>query len=269
MSDDLISAIAYYLARSDKNWDFLSINKIPDSSILATRLPLELSKYRLQNTLLEEGANPAVSLAGDWNAYYSRRSRRLKKGNNHLSNRLNRAFERVELSCLSRDTVVQERVENLVEEVVCVSSKSWKTKTGTSLDNPGPRAFIEKLTQLAYANDWLLVWVLSLDGETVATEYQLAYKRQVHALRSDFDHSYNDFSPGSYLNWKLLESLFDSGMETYLMGHGKNPYKIRWAEEFSNINRLVCYGPTYRGQMALLIGRKIKPYFKRFLEIMK
>ena len=72
----------------------------------------------------------------------------------------------------------------------------------------------------------------------VAMEYQLVDNGNVHALRSDFDQSCEDLSPGSYLFRHLLESSFGGGLTRYYMGPGDNPYKLRWTDQGESLQLL-------------------------------
>ena len=145
-----------------------------------------------------------------------------------------------------------------VDEIVAISAHSWKHVTGTSLDRAGPQAFIRELTESAFAEGWLSVWCLRLDGRPVAMEYQLLRDGHIHALRADFDDQYQSISPGSYLNFRMLERLFDGQHRRYYMGPGNNPYKSRWSETGDPVQTLTSYAPTMRGRAGELWS-EVKP----------
>jgi hypothetical protein len=262
----VIDAIALYFLQNRNDWNMLRIDKVPENSHLIEIFSKHLDKPNRTVFFNDWGRNPYISLDGRWDAYYSRRSRRLKKGNNYVFNKLRKAFDRVEVSYFNNDCLDDKSLEFLINEIVRISSLSWKTETNTSLDHSGPGSFIRQMSRHAYEKDWLSIWILFLDGVAVATEYQLIYHGQVYALRSDFDQSYNDYSPGSYLNWKLLESLFEKGMRSYLMGHGDNPYKIRWAEEFQPLSKIVYYNENLAGRTIQFVETKLKPIARKLFK---
>ena len=146
-----------------------------------------------------------------------------------------------------------------LETAIAISANSWKRSTGNSLDNPGPQAFIRRLSELAAPKGWLSLWLLLLDGEPMAMEYQLVFGRKVHALRADIIDGREEISPGSYLNRHQLEQLFGRGLQRYLMGPGDNPYKKHWTEAAEPLFQLRAYSPSARGRVAALWSLKIKP----------
>lgn len=244
------------------DWDVL------DLAYLATDAAEEiagLARSRNRPTaVVDQGSNPAIALAGTWEEYYGRRSRRLKKGNNLIANKLKKGGHRF---CLEHRTGPQlqdeQNTARLMDEVVGISAKSWKRHIGLSLDFPGPGAFIQRLSELAVENGWLSVWRFEVDGKAVAMEYQLRYNGRIHALRSDFDDTAADLSPGTYLNWKMLEQLFETDDRRYLMGPGDNAYKLRWAEEFDPVKRVMIYGNTWRARGLALFDLRLRPLLRR------
>ena len=96
-------------------------------------------------------------------------------------------------------------------------------------------------------------------------EYQLTYNGIVSALRADYDSSFDDLSPGTYLNWKLTERLFSAGLQRYDMGPGDIPYKRRWAEQHQELYRIKVYNRTLRGTALEIIENTLRPTLKRLI----
>ena len=243
--DFVLAQLVRALVLRRGQWDRLKLSLLPDRYRRQPRLARSLQKTGLRYKFGDDGGNPRICLDHPWARFYGDRSRRLKKGNNLAANRLARAGT-VTLDWIRGldNGADQERILN---DVIGLSEKSWKVETGLTLDNPGPKAFIRTLTRHAAENGWLSLFLLRLDGQPIAMEYQVVFRSRVHALRADFDRSYADLSPGAFLNWKLLERLFASPASEYLMGPGNNAYKQRWTDETVPLWRVVVYSPTVRG----------------------
>jgi CelD/BcsL family acetyltransferase involved in cellulose biosynthesis len=252
--DAVADALSRHL-RTNVRWDVLEIDKLESDARVVGALGPQLRRQRLAAAVAQSSDNPRIALTGTWKDYYATRTRRLKKGNNHLENRLRRDHT-LELRWIRGDTAAASQV---LGPVVEVSSRSWKKSTGLTLDEPGPNAFITRLTEHAVANGWLSVWQLLLDGRSVAAEYQLVYEGHVYALRSDYDTEFEALSPGTYLNWKLLEQLFNQGLADYNMGPGDNPYKQRWAESGVPLMRMTVYNRTIKGWLLRCIMERVRP----------
>jgi CelD/BcsL family acetyltransferase involved in cellulose biosynthesis len=254
---DLIAAPADYelianhvlehLGADRESWDLLRLDKLTDLSAAASVLRAGSEARNLRAAVTVDGNNPSVGLSRPWGDYYATRSRRLKKANNYVANLLKRSGKSVELRHVTGSSEVQE-IEKALQAAIDVSARSWKQKTSLTLDNAGPGAFIRRLTEHARRNDWLSVFVLEIDGQPAAVEYQLNFAGEIAALRADYDPQWEELSPGSFLSWRLLESLFNRGLVAYRMGPGRNEYKLRWADHQPQLLRLQVANRTWRGR---------------------
>lgn len=261
-SPDYLPAVAVALVRwlkeNHRYWDQLTLPRLhaqtPSLTALADALDLADLHWARQNT----GVNYAIDLRGTWKDYYRTRSRRLKKGNNLAANRLQRAGK-LELTWL-RGTDVDTRIRETVSRL---SADSWKRVTGTTLDQPGPQAFLKRLFEHGREQGWLSVWLLTLDSEPLAVELQLVYEGVVHGLRSDFREDLGELSPGTYLNWKIIEGLFGHGLDVYYLGPGENPYKRRWTDTGTLLVRLDAWSPNLRGRLLQALRQRLRPALRR------
>ncbi len=254
----VVGALFEYLRDHGRSWDTVELTKLPAGSSTVAYL----EDTRGQGVAFEvtaDGSNPQVGLGGTWADYYATRSRRLKKGNNLVANRLKKKFGDIDMRWIRADSADEQGVSEALEAAIGLSSRSWKRKTGNSLDHSGPNAFIRKLTAHALAEGWLSIWVLELDARPAAMEYQLAFRGDVHALRGDFDDEFSSLSPGTFLNWRLLERLFDEDQKCYHMGPGDNAYKLRWAERAPEQSRATSYGRSLRGRYLSVVERRLRP----------
>jgi len=252
-------AFASHLAAHARDWDVLRLAYLRPDSAIATTLAPAMADAGCAVTHAAAPGNPFISLLGDWNAYYGGRSRRLKKANNLAANRLAKTGE-VRIEWLEPGIEDAGRLASLIEGIVEVSQNSWKSETGTTLDQPGPGAFIRRLSKLAAERGWLSIWMLTLDGRPMATEYQLVCEGNVHGLRSDFRRGSEEISPGSHLNRTLLERLFGRGYRRYFMGPGNNAYKFRWAEDTDAQVAVTIYSRSIAGRILGTWERRLKPW---------
>ncbi|HOX90079.1 MAG TPA: GNAT family N-acetyltransferase [Burkholderiaceae bacterium] len=196
--------------------------------------------------------NLHIALDQPWAPYYAGLSKTVREKNKLAANRLARVGG-LEVEWLRTST------PELLEAITQISAASWKRETGLSLDQPGPQAWCARLAQLAAERGWLSVWIGRLNGAPVAMELQLISDGTVYALRSDFVAEHAQVSPGTYLNWKLLERLFGEGLTSYYMGPGENAYKLRWTRSGAELMQLRAWSPTLRGRALHLWDTRLKP----------
>jgi CelD/BcsL family acetyltransferase involved in cellulose biosynthesis len=125
------------------------------------------------------------------------------------------------------------------------------------------------LTELASRRGWLLLWFLKLDGAPIAMEYNLTHQQRVYALRADFDEAYKSYSPGAYLEYRILEHLFESEYAEYSFGPGVNSYKLHWTEKYSMNVFLQLYGNNLKGRLISGLERQLLPGLRRIRSVLK
>jgi CelD/BcsL family acetyltransferase involved in cellulose biosynthesis len=256
---DAAEAFARALIALQSDWDVMRLEHLNSDSFAGMDLRVALAEQGLRGQVVAAGENPYLFLDTTWDAYHQTRSRRFKKANNLVANRLQR-MGAVTIDWLAPGTGNAADVARAIEVIRGVSARSWKVATGNSLDHPGPGAFIRRLSELAHRRGWLSVWTLSLDGVPIAMEYQLVANGCVFALRSDFDATIEEqASPGSYLSRQLTERLFGGGLRRYFMGPGKNPYKYRWSQAADPRFAMTVYGRTLRGRTLRAWEGSLKP----------
>jgi CelD/BcsL family acetyltransferase involved in cellulose biosynthesis len=231
----------------------------PGGNIVRGLLPA-LAARSMPSDVQPDGNNPFILLDGTWTQFYASRSRSLKKANNLATNRLGKTGA-VRIEHIRAGDA--QSCSQALAAAIDVSRRSWKQSTGNSLDQPGPNAFIQSLSQAAQRRGWLSLWLAYLDDFPVAMEFQLVFDGNVHALRADFDAAREEVSPGSYLFRHLLESLFGHGLACYFMGPGENAYKARWTDKGAPVCIADCYNWTTRGRLLRVWAVSLKPKLRR------
>lgn len=255
-----VDAILDYLSVRN-HWDIVVLPKLQVDSNLFSLAASACESVGVNSLTVASGENHEVCLGGEWSDYYSTRSRRLKKGNNSCHNKISRNFEAVNIDLANKSNTA--RTDEVFLALKRISSISWKAKTGLTLDNVGPGAFIDRITEHARRNGWLSIWALKFDGDVVAVEYQLIYEGVVLALRADYDPSFASFSPGTYLNWRILENLFSTDNTLYRMGAGSNTYKLRWSNIQTELKDIRFYNSTLMGRSLWIAEARIWPALRR------
>ena len=250
------------LYKRRNEWDQLSLRYLNDKTSALHDLEAGLAEHRYVSDVKIQGPNLFVNLESSWDTYYGSRTRSLKKANNLAANRLKKAGQ-IAIQWVTSESADEKSVANALQQAIAISRHSWKQNTGNSLDQSGPGAFISALTKHAARNGWLSLWLLSIDGNALAMEYQLLDAGNVYALRADFDAEHEEISPGSHLMRTLLELLFEPGLKRYYMGPGENAYKTRWTEESVILKQLVVHNRTWRGQIVHVVDDILKPAARR------
>lgn len=256
--------------QKDRAWHVLRLNRLPLNSFVCSVLRQELDSAGFRALETKVDKNLLFSLEGTWEEYYSRRSRRLKKGNNLVANRLAKNFSDIKIEVVQLGELDMADRQSVVEDVISVSSESWKAEnTNTTFADKGPRSFLEKMCFDPDMSQNVCIWRLLLDGKCVATEIQVVKDGIVAALRSDFCADFQSDSPGTFLNREISQRLFEGTGLEYRMGPGSNTYKLRWSEKEIDLYELVAYSKTIRGRWLRFCQNSLKPLLASISSVWK
>ncbi len=84
------------------DWDVLNLSYLTPST--AEEVSILAKAAGRPSMVIDQGANPGIKLQGTWNEYYGRRSRRLKKGNNLIVNKLKKGGHEFQLEHFTSGT---------------------------------------------------------------------------------------------------------------------------------------------------------------------
>jgi CelD/BcsL family acetyltransferase involved in cellulose biosynthesis len=258
----VVEAVLDHL-RARRDWDVLRLRRLrPGSPALKAFEEALAGRFAWQ--LGDTVRSPYLETIGDWTAFYRATSQRFKKTARHIRNRLERA---------GRVTIEEyqaiDPASPLFAEVLDLTGRSWKADRRLAIATmPGMRDFFSELTQRASERGWLSLWILRLDDRAVAMEYQIVDGGTVRALRADFDVATRELSPGSALNYAIVETLFArASVHEYDMGPGLNEYKMRWASGVRETVALTAFRPGPYGRALAVVETALVPAARRLAEV--
>jgi CelD/BcsL family acetyltransferase involved in cellulose biosynthesis len=125
-----------------------------------------------------------------------------------------------------------------------------------------PRAdFHRAFAAAALERGWLRLWLLDLDGQTVAAWYGLRFAGVECYYQAGRDPTWDHRSVGFVLLAHSIREAFEDGMAEYRFLHGRDAYKYRFADEDAGVETIALT----RGMVAramLSAARFAYPYVK-------
>jgi CelD/BcsL family acetyltransferase involved in cellulose biosynthesis len=118
------------------------------------------------------------------------------------------------------------------------------------------------LSETACKNGWLEIWVLRSNGKPVAYEYHLRYKDKVHAMRADFDETYRNHHPGSVLDARIVQALFNDRVREYDLGGSADLYKLNWTSHIRKHRQFMVFQRSCWGALLYLMESKVMDVLK-------
>lgn len=205
---------------------------------------------------------PFIVIDQPWEAFFQARPRKLKKSLRHKMNRFGK-----QPGFVITHEEISSKEQPIVQELIDVSSKSWKASIGNDLESHhGSRAFLLNLMDLFGGEGLVSAWI-ARDGEkAMAFELHLACDGIVYPIRADYDESYKEFSPGSLLEYSALKYLFESGSaKQYYTCADDYWYLSNWTSDFEEYCNVECFGDSPRLRFLFFLEYRLIPLVKKII----
>jgi CelD/BcsL family acetyltransferase involved in cellulose biosynthesis len=259
--EEAIKAIKCFLLRDLKQWDIMFLkNAISDREVeetLTGTIEGERKKYIARPGL----RSPYLKTEGGYETYYRSLTPKSRKVLRNVSNRM-RGMGKIEIK--------ENNCAQALQDVISVSKKGWKYREGKAFINQEERrSFFEILSEVAERKEWLSIWLLYRDGEPIAYEYHLRYKKSDTALLSEYNDKYGEYSPGTYLDSQIIMRLFSNGTSVYDMCGSEERYKKKWTDEIRQYKNFIVFNETGYSGALYFVENKLVSLLKAMRDMMR
>jgi hypothetical protein len=247
---DVVLKLLRYLRDQSRLWDLCEFNTLPADSQIADRL-ISLLEKEGWKTFTRRKPNCCVTLPSDWEAYLRELSSKVRKNYRYYSRKLDKQ-PGTRIHRCSREADLLACLETLFE----LHQKRWQSSGQPgSFSLVNRRNFYRDLSAVLLERNQLELWLLEIDGKTVAVDYGFRYCDTVYALQSGFDLAHGLESPGFYLKGRMLKAFIESGVRRYDFLAGYTESKARWNAQLSHYSSIHFALPVSIGAVYLRIRR--------------
>jgi len=198
----------------------------------------ELSKRSIPFLTQKALQTPFILIDSSWEDYYAARSVKFRKVMRNKINRVKRqgSFNIEKIS-------EKKELEKVLPVLFKISAKSWKSKENLPLSyKEKETAFYKNFTEVGGENGWIDVWLLKINGKPAAFEYHLRYEKKIYSIRADYDEEYRDLSPGSFLEYNIMKSLFENSQIKEFDFCGESyQYTLNWTNTIKSHTTFVIF----------------------------
>lgn len=206
---------------------------------------------------------PIIRIHSTWSEYLDTRSR-------HLVHEIRRKVKHGKrMGATAQVFCTPEQCEQALPYVMQIEARSWKQAQGTSFTaDPAHQRFYSEVARGFAQRGWLRLYILYIDNRPVAHIYGAEFRNEYCALKTSYDASFRQSSPGTVLFAHALEDAFTRKLSVFdFLG-----VESRWKLELANDQRTfvdLCVFPraNVRCQLCRLnnhvLHQQIKPYLQR------
>jgi CelD/BcsL family acetyltransferase involved in cellulose biosynthesis len=219
-------------------------------SLGIARDALAASKYRV--AVVQQQLSPYLPLPATWEELLAKLSR------NHRA-KIRRETKRLEdEGRLVLRTATLPDLDRDLDRFFQLEASGWKGAAGTAiLNDPGALRLYTDFAHAAALRGWLRLYLLELDGVTVAADYSCVLGERAFLLKTCFDERYARLSPGAVLRAEAIRAGIAERLSVYEFLGGPDQYKLRWGGALRE--RLLVHAYRGRGLPAFLYRHKLRP----------
>ncbi|PYT03180.1 MAG: hypothetical protein DMF60_19165 [Acidobacteria bacterium] len=223
--DEAMDILADYFIREKY---VLDLKQLVKNRSLALQLAARLEHERWTRSEICTNTCPYIDLAGyTWKSFQAGLGPKHRYNFHRRLKNLYREFD-AGFECIVSEV---QRSTALVT-LVALHNKRMEERGGSDgLHSSELVDFHEELTRLALAQGWLRLFVLKLNGDTVAALYGFMYGKKFYFYQSGFDPRYSQYSVGLVTMGLAIEAAIGDGAEEFDLLHGDEKYKSLWYME--------------------------------------
>lgn len=229
---ECLSLFLDYLYKQ-KDWDFIYLYNIPETSTFPALLPKVAGKFPKFET--RKGADcPYLTIPESIDGLMDGLSAKFRKNLRRSMRNLERDHGKVELKKYTEVGSLEETLQLFQN----LHQKRWtlKGKPGAFADQDA-RDMNLNWARLMAEKDWLALYFLMVNNTPIATQCCFEYNQKIHYWLGGFDPTYVSYSVGNLMILKVLERCVEKKVREYDFMRGAEPYKFTWnAESRRNID---------------------------------
>lgn len=251
--------------RAGSDWQLCELNTLPSDSAVGSELMQVLKSFRWEFSVSEQ-PRLTIDLPDTWDTYLARLSNKERSKVRYYPRRLATKYDVRSFKCART-----EDLSSCLEVLFGLHQKRWEMRSESgSFASAARREFYSQMGRSFLERNWLELWLLELNGKSVAVQFGFRYRNTVYSLQEGFDPDYMADRVGYVLRSYVLGNLISQGVRRYdfLAGRDRHRSKERWGARPSTYLNLRFASPGTFGSYYLIfdkLARKSKEWLRHRL----
>jgi len=211
-----------YLKQQKRRWDVLDLRELHSGT---SSIKILKDTFSNGDSLFNEVAAKVaiVSLESNFETYRKSRNKNWRKNISRAYNRVNRLPQVVFGKYTSPS-----QVADIMPAVIELENRSWQgsCRIGAFSQNSA-REFHRELAKSLAERGRFVLYTLESAGRIVCYQYALKYDGKLCLHNIAMDPDFKHYSPGFYLQMRIIEEAFSQGLNCVVLGRGPEDYKSK------------------------------------------
>ncbi len=233
---EVFSLIAQFLDAERSCYDRINLCNIPQASPTLELFPAELKAHGFQVDLVFQEVCPMIQLPSTWEDYLNMLD---KKQRHEIRRKLRRAEGEAQLDyyIVNESHDFQAELEQFLDLM-----RASQPEKAQFLEDAHNLAFFKQMAPLAFAQGWLKLSVLKIDGVASAAYFDFDYNNRILVYNSGLVMDENaQLSPGIVLMAYNIRAAIEAGRAIFDFLRGNETYKYRMGGEDTQVLKLMAH----------------------------
>jgi CelD/BcsL family acetyltransferase involved in cellulose biosynthesis len=220
-TEQVFGCFAGYLLEHSDAYDRINLCNIPHHSPTYTHFPQVLQQSNFVIETEQQEVCPVITLPNDWEGYLNLLD---KKQRHELRRKLRRGDTEGEITWYTVNE--SHDLDQQLELFLKLMAESAPYKAEFLRDKKNS-AFFRRVMPAMFANGWLQLNFLTIDGVPAATYLNFDYDKRVMVYNSGLSHAFLNASPGILLLAHNIRYAIENGYTAFDFLRGNEEYKYR------------------------------------------
>jgi CelD/BcsL family acetyltransferase involved in cellulose biosynthesis len=234
--EELLKTLFSHLRERDRRLN-LCLHEVELDSFLVKTLPNVARECRIVTVFKRVSSSPFLSIHTDWENFLKSKSKHFREEQKRKVNKMRKTGQ-LDFVKVSNPDQIDEAMRNILK----IERNSWKEKEGTSFTAvPGLQGFYLDVAEAFAKKQCFCTYLLYLNSVPIAHLFGIAYENRYYALKTSYDESYKELSPGVVLFTYVLQDIFQSSLKELDFLGVESRWKNEIASDARNLVNIFVY----------------------------
>ena len=224
----------YNYLETGGGWQIADFQQLRVGSFFREQFPPAANRLTVRDVLGE--ACPYLLLPSDWETLLKGLGKKTRANVGYYDRALTKVYS-VEAEAVRGESQLDEELTRLFQ----LHARRWNQRWLPGVfAGKRVQAFHRDAARRLLSQDWLRLFYLKLDGETMASLYCFGYGDRLCYYQGGFEPTLARLSLGTVLTARAMLAAIGEGREVFDFLRGDEPYKAKWTgRSHSNMRRIV------------------------------
>lgn len=209
-----------------------------------------LTSSLLSTTYLSE-SSPYLALSGTWEQLIASKPKKFRYKVNKREKELANNHSLKSIWFRGGDNY-----DDLINDILHIEQRSWKVQDSMDITSrPIETLYYKHLIPYLSKHNLLIANVLKFEG--IAIAYNLCYQVNgyVGQIKTSFDNSYQELSPGAMIIEEALRQYYQEGYIEFDFLGDVMPHKMAWTKKLRPHETVIVYNPHSKGYLIYIVSK--------------